>query len=55
MGRGNFEGEGVAHCKVQGQSAVICANNGQTNRDTVGMLSDVDPRNHVLDDGTYPP
>ena len=25
MGRGNFEGESVAHCKVWGRSSVSCA------------------------------
>jgi len=30
MRRGNFEGEGAAHYKVQGHSAVICAKTAES-------------------------
>jgi len=45
MGRGNFDGERAAHCKVLGHSAVICAKMVEP----IEMLSLVNPRNYVLD------
>jgi len=45
----NFEGEGAAHCKVQGRSAVSCAKTAEQIQMQFGIWTRVDPRKHVLD------
>jgi len=49
MGRGNFEGEGASHCKVQGRSAVSCAKTAEPIEMPFGLWARMGPRNHVLD------
>ena len=51
MGRGNFEGEVASHCKVYGQSAVICAKTAKPVEMPFGLWFRMDRRNHVLDGG----
>jgi len=37
VGRGNFEGGGAAHCRVQGHSAVSCAKSAEPIEMPFGM------------------
>jgi len=53
LGRGNFEGEGVAHCKVQGHLAVICAIMDEPMVLPFGLWART--RNHKLDGVQIPP
>jgi len=43
MGRGNFEGEGTAHYKVQGHSAVSCAKTTEPTEMPFGIWTQVGP------------
>ena len=49
--RVGYRGEGAAHCKIQGPSAVSCAKNGSTDRDAVWDLDSGEPKKHALDVG----
>jgi len=55
MGRGNFEQEGVAHCKVYGHSAVTCVEMAEPTVMLFGLWARTGPRNHELDEGSDPP
>jgi len=54
MGRGNFKGEGMARCKVQWYSAVICAKTAEMIEMPFGLWTWVDSRKHVLDGAQMP-
>ena len=43
MATGNFEGEGVVHCKVQGHSVVICAKMAEPMVLPFGLLARTGP------------
>ena len=45
IGRGNFEGQGAAHCKG-GHSAVTCAKTAEPIVMPFGLLARTRPRNH---------
>jgi len=46
---GNFEaGNGAAHCKVYGRSAVSCAKTAEPIETPFGTWTRVGPRNHIL-------
>jgi len=47
--RGNFEGEGLVHCKVYGHSAVSCSKTAETTEMPFGLWARIDSTNHVLD------
>ena len=49
MRKGNFEGKGAAHCKVQRPPVVSCAKTAEPIEMPFEMLSGVGPRKHVLD------
>jgi len=51
---GNFGGRDD-HCKVYGFPAISYAKPAELIKTPIGMLSQVDARNHVLDRGTDPP
>ena len=53
MRRGNFEGEGAAHCKVYGLPVVSCAKSAEPIEMPCGMWIRVGPRKHVLDTDTH--
>ena len=47
---GNFEGgQGASHCKVQGHTAVICAETAEPIDMLFGLWAEMGPRNHVLE------
>jgi len=48
-GKGNFEGEGAAHCKVQGHSAIICVKTDEPIEMPFGVWARMSSSNHVLD------
>jgi len=54
MGRSNFEGEGLAHCKVQRHSAVSFAKMAELIKMQFALWARMGPRNHVLDGGPDP-
>jgi len=49
----NFEAKGASHCKVQGLAALSCAKMTEPIEMPFWMLSQVDPREHVLDGGAH--
>jgi len=51
---GNFGGRDD-HCKVYGFPAISYAKPAELIKTPIGMLSQVDAKNHVLDRGTDPP
>jgi len=51
MGRGNFEGVGVSHCRVRGHSAVSCVKTAELIEMPFGLWARMRLRNHVLDRG----
>ena len=53
MGKGNFEGEGAALCKVWRPSAVSCVNTAEPIEMPFGLWTPVGRRKHVLDGGAY--
>jgi len=53
MERANFEGEGAAHCKVKGQSAMSCAKTAEPIEMLFGLVIRVGARNHTLDEGSH--
>jgi len=50
-----LRGKGVAHCKVKGHSAVICARMAELILMPFGRLARTHPRNHELDGDPDPP
>jgi len=52
MGRGDFfRREGASHCKVYGNSTVICTKTAKPIEMPFGMWARMGRRNHVLDGG----
>jgi len=43
--------EGLAHCKVEGHSALNCAKTAEPIKVPFGLCAGIGPRNHVLDGG----
>jgi len=50
-----LKGEGAAHCKVLGHSAVICAKMAEPIEMPFRLWAVMGPRSHVLDVGPDPP
>jgi len=54
MGRGNFEGEAAADCKVLKHSLVICAKMAEMMVMPFGLWAETGPRNHKLGGVQFP-
>ena len=44
MERDSFEGEGAAHCKIQGHSAVSCAKTAEPFEKPFGLWAQIGPK-----------